>query len=281
VAGDSINVSADSQARFDAGAQAWSDYNQQPLGRIRREVTWRNLAPYLPTVKDTGPVPRVLDAGGGSGELALRLVQHGYRVWLLDYSPAMLEQARLAARDLAPQARDLLTLCQMAVDDVPHEFCAGSFDSITCHTLVEYLPHPPDSLGILAGLLCDGGVLSVSFVNRHAEVLRQAWSRTDPAGALATISSGVFCASLFDLPGKAYTAGQVTTWLAELGLHVEALCGVRAFADWMPRQRLHDPAFFDDLLRLERLASRQSPYRDIARYQQIVARKAPGAISQP
>jgi 2-polyprenyl-3-methyl-5-hydroxy-6-metoxy-1,4-benzoquinol methylase len=81
-------MSDDSRARFGAGAEAWADYNQQPLGRIRREVTWHNLAPHLPKVAGEEVPPRVLDAPGASGELALRLARQGYRVWLVPSSPA-------------------------------------------------------------------------------------------------------------------------------------------------------------------------------------------------
>ena len=104
-------MTTDSREGFSAGAEAWADYNRQPLGRIRHEVTWHNLAPHLPDLAVTGNPPRVLDAGGGSGELALRLAQRGYRVWLLDYAPAMLDQARQAAQALPDEARARLTFC--------------------------------------------------------------------------------------------------------------------------------------------------------------------------
>lgn len=266
-------MSADAQARFDTGAAAWADYNQRPLGRIRREVTWQNLVPHLPAVAGADHVPRVLDAGGGSGELALRLLRHGYAVWLLDYAPAMLGQARQSAQELPEEARARLTLCPITVDDAPVAFEPSFFDAITCHTLLEYLPDPRSTLGTLASLLCDGGVLSLSFVNRHAEVLRQIWSRLDPAGALARLEDGAFCAALFDLPGMAYTAGEVGAWLEELGLTVTALCGVRVFADFVPRERLDDPEFLDTLLRLELVVATHAPYNLLARYVHLIAHK--------
>ncbi len=263
----------DAQAHFDAEAAAWARYNRSPLGRIRQELTWHNLAPCLPAVGDTGDPPRVLDAGGGSGELALRLVQRGYRVWLLDYAPAMLDQARRAARTLSDQAQARLTLCQMTADEVTRSFAPGSFDVITCHTLVEYLPEPHDTLRELASLLRDGGLLSLSFVNRHAEVLRQVWKQDDPAGALDKVESGCFCARLFGISARAYTAEEVTAWLVEFGLTVVASRGVRAFADYVPDERLDDPAFFAELLRLEQAAAGRSPYRLIARYVHLLARE--------
>jgi tRNA 5-carboxymethoxyuridine methyltransferase len=266
-------VIQDLRARFDAGARAWVDYNRNPLGRIRCEVTWHNLAPHLPLVVDPGHPPRLLDAGGGSGELALQLAHSGYAVWLLDYAPAMLDQARQAAQSLPAALRTHLTLCPMAVEDALQAFEPGFFQAITCHTLIEYLPDPRTTLRDLAYLLDGGGLLSISFVNRHAQVLRQVWSRADPAGALATLKDGSFCATLFDIPGMAYPADQVIAWLAELGFTLEAQYGVRAFADLVPRERLDDPSFFDDLLRLETEAAAHPAYNLLARYVHLIARK--------
>lgn len=266
-------MTEDTKARFDAGAEAWAGYNQRPLGRIRREVTWRNLEPHLPAMTDAGDPPRVLDAGGGSGELALLLVQRGYRVWLLDYAPAMLDQARRAARRLPDDVRARLAFCLMSADEASHSFAPQFFDAIACHTLVEYLPKPRDALRGLAGLLRSGGLLSVSFVNRHAEVLRQIWSKADPAGALTKLEDGAFCASLFNLSGVAYTAEEVSAWLGDIGLSITATCGVRTFADYVPRERLNDPEFFDALLRLEAAVASRRPYMLLARYVHLLAQK--------
>jgi S-adenosylmethionine-dependent methyltransferase len=268
----------DDRDRFDAYAGAWADYNRQPLGRIRGEVTWRNLLPYLPSLADAAEPPRVLDAGGGSGELALRLVGQGYRVWLLDYAPAMLEQARQAAAELPAEAQARLTCCLLSADEAAAAFDPGFFDVVTCHTLVEYLPDPQATLRQVVGVLAPGGLLSLSFVNRHAEVQRQVWRHGDPAGALARLQEGRFCARLFDVPGRAYTAAEGAAWLADLGLAVVATYGVRAFADQVPAARLDDPAFFAALLQLELTAAGLSPYRDVARYVHVIAH-LPGPLS--
>jgi S-adenosylmethionine-dependent methyltransferase len=259
--------------RFDAGADAWADYNQTPLGRIRSEVTWYNLSPHLPELITPEQPPRVLEAGGGTGELALRLVQAGYHVWLLDYAESMLARAQKAATNLPAQVRARLTYCPLAVDDAPQAFAPQFFDAITCHTLIEYLPDPRSTLATLTGLLSDGGRLSVSFVNHHAQVLRQVWSRADPAGALASLEDGTFCATLFDVPGMTYTADEVSGWLVELGLEVMAICGVRTFADFVPSERLGDPEFFEALLGLELAVANRPPYNLVARYVQVIARK--------
>ncbi len=266
-------VTKDTKERFEAGAQAWAGYNQGPLGRIRREVTWHNLLPHLPEIVDVEDPPRVLDAGGGSGELALNLVRRGYRVWLLDFAPAMIDLARQAAGDLPDDVRPRLNFCVMSAADAAANFSPGFFDAITCHTLVEYLPHPQATLRNLVTLLGGDGLLSLSFVNRHAEVLRQVWTHGDPRRALTGLEAGAFRAGLFGLEGTAYTAEEGSAWLADLGLTAAARYGVRAVADYVPRERLDEPEFFDTLLRLETALASQTPYRHIARYVHLLAHK--------
>lgn len=272
----------ESKALFDAGAQAWAAYSRTALGRIRHEVTWHNISLHLPATVEGEPPPQALDAGGGSGEIALQLVQQGYRVFLLDCAPGMLDLAGQAAEGLEADLRTRLTTCLISAEDAPQHFNPGSFDAITCHTLIEYLPEPRGTLHGLAHLLRDGGLLSVSFVNRHGEVLRRAWLQDDPAGALASLDNATFCAALFHLEGTAYTAEEVETWLVELGLTVIARCGVRVFADYVPRERLEEPAFFDAILRLEKAVAERPPYRSMARYAHLIARKeAPGEVMAP
>jgi SAM-dependent methyltransferase len=258
---------------FDSGAQAWASYNRTPLGRIRHEVTWHNLVSCLPAILDDELPPRALDAGGGSGEMAIQLVQRGYRVCLLDIAPAMLDLARQAAETLPDGLNARLSLCLLSVEDALSRFDPDSFDLVTCHTLIEYVPEPHNTLRGLASLLREGGLLSVSFVNHHAEVLRRAWQHADPAGALAGLDQASFCATLFRLEGTAFTVEEVEAWLADLGLLVTARCGVRVFADYLPRERLEDPVFFDALLRLEKAVAARLPYISLARYSHLIAQK--------
>jgi hypothetical protein len=58
-----------------------------------------------------------------------------------------------------------------------------------------------------------------------------------------------------------------------MNLHITAEYGVRAFADYVPRQQLHAPDFFDAMLSLEQAVAQRSPYSLQARYIHLLARK--------
>jgi hypothetical protein len=71
----------------------------------------------------------------------------------------------------------------------------------------------------------------------------------------------------------AYTATEASAWLAELGMMTVASYGVRAFADFVPGERLGEPGFFDALLQLELAAADYPPFNLMARYVQLVAQR--------
>lgn len=60
-----------------------------PFFDLYRAITWENMKKFLP---DKGVI---LDAGGGTGEWAIKLAEKGYSVVMADISRGMLRQARL------------------------------------------------------------------------------------------------------------------------------------------------------------------------------------------
>ena len=61
--------------------------------------------------------------------------------------------------------------------------------------------------------------------------------------------------------------------MVRVGLELMAEYGVRIFADYVPAEKLADPEFYARLLELELEAGSISPYKLIARYNQLLARK--------
>ena len=258
-------------AAFDAKAQAWEEYTNTPLGRLRQELTQRYLVQHLPPLP---PGLQVLDVGGGTGSYALPLAQLGHQVCLLDFSAHMLSTARDKALQLGSPLIERLNFCHVSVDQIPSLFAANYFDLILCHTFLEYVAQPCQVLQALIRVLRPGGLLSLLFANTYASPLCWALSKGDLEKArLALLGEQVSSADLFGLPRHTFTAEEMQEAMTQVGVEVVATYGVRVFADYVPAEQLTDPHFYARLLELESIAGTLLPYRQIARYNQLLGRK--------
>lgn len=77
---------------FDDRIAAWTEQQHSPWLRLRYELAHRNLVRHL----DPSPL-RILDAGGGNARDALPLAMLGHTVTVVDFSAAMLADARQSA----------------------------------------------------------------------------------------------------------------------------------------------------------------------------------------
>lgn len=236
-------------------------------GRARFELLLGQVLDALP-----GPPVSVVDAGGGTGQLAVPLARLGYQVTVVDTSAAMLATCaqRAAAEDPALAAR--IATVQGDVVDVAALLGPASRDAALCHEVVTCVDDPPAVLGALAGVLRPGGVLSLTFANRDWLVLR-AGRRGDYPGALRLIEDPQASAS--DPRPSAYraaTAAELEAHLAKAGFELAGLYGVGVFAEG--RDDDLDIAAFEALLELERRVAGREPYRSGAQVVHLVARRS-------
>jgi S-adenosylmethionine-dependent methyltransferase len=240
------------------------------LGRLRQELTTHHLVQHLGS--PAGSLV-VLDVGGGTGSYAFPLAQLGHRVCLLDFSARMLAIARQKAQQLGPPLGERIDFCHASVDEIPGLFSPGHFDLVLCHTLLEYVLDPWETLDVLSTVLRPGGLLSLLFVNPHADPLRWAIARGDLEKARLALDEPVSTADLFGLPRRTFTAEAMQEAMARAGMEVVARYGVRIFADYVPAEKLADAELFACALELEMAAGPLDPYRQIARYNQLLGRK--------
>jgi 2-polyprenyl-3-methyl-5-hydroxy-6-metoxy-1,4-benzoquinol methylase len=109
---------------------AWSDYNEAQWGRLRLDLLWTVLERHVP------PPARVLDAGCGLAELALRFARAGSEVVAADASQAMVAEARRRAGD-AP-----IRWLAADLDRTTRELRGERFDLVLCHNVLGYVPRP-------------------------------------------------------------------------------------------------------------------------------------------
>ena len=116
------------------------------------------------TAPTSGPGPRVLDAGCGTGRIAIELARRGCQLVGVDLDEEMLKQARTKAPQLVWQQGDLATVT-----------LAGTFDGIVMAGNVMIYLTPGTEAAVLTNLaaqLTPGGLLVAAF-----ELTPPSWSQ--------------------------------------------------------------------------------------------------------
>jgi S-adenosylmethionine-dependent methyltransferase len=255
-------------------ADRYLSYLRTPAGRLRSELAWENLHRFLPADSSRR---RVLDVGGGTGTMSLRLAKLEFQVVLLDSSEEMLAIARKQAEANGVAAR--ICFHHADANRLQELFEPESFDFILCHNLLEYAVDPAALVAKIAHALRRDAVVSVLVRNRAGEVLKAAIKLGDCDLAKANLSAEMVADSLYDKPLRVFDCEAVLEMLRGAGLYVKAQHGVRVFSDYRDPKELADEAAYQQLLKLELILGAQPEFAGVARYIQLLA--GPFAVSGP
>jgi len=130
---------------WDEQADRFDDEPDHGLGDPETKEAWRRLLlAHLPAAP-----ARVADLGCGTGTLARLLVDEGYRVDGVDFSPAMVARARAKV----PESSFVVA------DAARPPLHAGTYDIVLCRHLLWALPEPASAVLAWTGLLAPGGRL--------------------------------------------------------------------------------------------------------------------------
>jgi S-adenosylmethionine-dependent methyltransferase len=251
-------------------------------GRLLFELLLGQVLDALPAAPAT-----VVDAGGGTGQLAVALARQGYRVTVVDTSAAMLATCAQRAADAGAEVAERVTAIQGDAADLPGLLGRDSQDAAVCHDLLTRVDDQAALLASLAGALGSGGVLSLGFANRDWLALR-AGRRGDHAAALRLAGAGRGSGGLKPRPpadwgsgglmsrppvggGEALTLAEAETELDKAGFELVAASGVGVFTDTGDDDL--DRGELATLVELERLVAGREPYRSSARTLHLIARR--------
>jgi len=236
--------------------------------RVGFELLLGQVLDALPAAPAT-----VVDAGGGTGQLAVALAGHGYRVTVVDTSAAMLATCAQRAADEGGEVAERVATVQGDAADLPRLLGEDSLDAVVCHDLLTRVEDQAALLASLAGVLAEGGVLSLGFANRDWLALR-AGRRGDHTGALRLVEgrgSGGLTPRPPEGGSEAVTLTEAEQQLDKAGLALVAAYGVGVFAEAGDDDL--DPAERQRLVELERLVAGREPYRSSARTLHLIARR--------
>ena len=145
-------------------ASGYSEVNQLELSTAQRQK-WSDclhteIARQFPE-RAPGSL-RVLEVGTGPGFFAILLRELGYDVTTIDLTPAMLEEAKKNAGELADK------ICWMEMNAEALDFADGNFDVVLCRNLTWNLPHPDKAYSEWSRVLKPGGLLLNFDANWYA-----------------------------------------------------------------------------------------------------------------
>lgn len=237
-----------------------TDRPSERRAAARTSVVWDAVRPLVESGAD------VLDIGGGTGGFAVRVAELGAHVTVVDPSPDALASLARRARELAvevsAQQGDLSTLLEVTGP--------ASVDLVLCHGVLEVVEDAAAALATLRQVLRPGGVLSLLVAQRHAAVVARAMAGHFTQ-ALTLLDAGPG-----DRDGRAghrFTAAEATALVHDAGFAVEAVHGVRVFADLVPGSLLDlEPGATAALVELERAVSERPEYLPLATQLHLLAR---------
>ena len=145
-------------------ASGYSEVNQLELSTAQRQK-WSDclhteIARQFPE-RAPGSL-RVLEVGTGPGFFVILLRELGYDVTAIDLTPAMLEEAKKNAGELADK------ICWMEMNAEALDFADGSFDVVLSRNLTWNLPHPDKAYSEWSRVLKPGGLLLNFDANWYA-----------------------------------------------------------------------------------------------------------------
>lgn len=162
--GSQQTILSENKSYWTGRAASYSEVNQLELATQQRQK-WSDclhteIARQFP--ERTPGSLRVLEVGTGPGFFAILLRELGYDVTAIDLTPAMLEEAKKNAGELADR------ICWMEMNAEALRFKDESFDVVVSRNLTWNLPHPGKAYAEWARVLKPGGLLLNFDANWYA-----------------------------------------------------------------------------------------------------------------
>lgn len=237
---------------------------QSNKGKIRLAMLESDIHEVIPFLQQNHKYS-ILDAGAGTAEIALRLASDNTKMVLSDISDSMLQQAKEAFNQQAPNV--MVDFIQSSIQQLPGSL-QQRFDLVLCHAVLEWMEQPKEAIETLVNFIEPGGYFSLMFFNRNSLVMRQMLN-----GNLKKLKSENFQDKKTTLtPISPLEPEIVYHWLESEGLSIVRKTGIRVMYDYMAGN-VRSKRVFEDILEMEKRYSGQEPFRSLGRYIHVVCQK--------
>jgi SAM-dependent methyltransferase len=176
---DPDRLATESARWLERSRVAWDARSERWDARAEANALAPDRAVELNRISDAlrlQPGSRVLDAGCGSGQLAIALVERGMTVTGVDLSPAMIRRANAHAMERG-------ALIEWRTGDITHlADPLAVYDAIFARVLLQFVPDVPAALREFRRVLRPGGRLLASVPGALSPIYRASWLRHLPGG---------------------------------------------------------------------------------------------------
>ncbi len=261
-----MKMPTSSQA-FDLHMETWKREMAMPWQQVRLKVEISNLFRH---VGQSGL--KILDAGGGNGYASIPFAQNGCQVVVADYSKAMITDGEKLMSELGLDK--CVTFVEVRLEDLSNAIRTQDFDVVLCHNVLQYVESVPVVLRSILRPLKSQGTISIVCLNRYSIAYHQAFFRGDLQAAKTAIGA-TETNTIFDSVARALAVDEIVPMLEAENCIIEADYGVRCMMDyWGDNERKSEPNTLAQLEELEFALSGEYPYKLLARFFQVIARKA-------
>ena len=252
---------------FDLHMETWKCEEGRPWQQVRRKVEFSNL---LRHVGQSGL--KILDAGGGNGYASMPFAKNGCQVVIADYSKEMIADGKRRASELGLDRH--VTFVETRLEDLSSAIRDQDFDLVLCNNVLQYVENIPVVLRSILRPLKSQGFLSIICLNRYSIAYHQAFLQSNLPAAKAAIGA-TETTTIFESMAHALGVDEMVTLLEAENCTLQADYGLRCMIDyWGDNERKTEPQTLAQLEELEFALTGEYPYKLLARFFQVIARKA-------
>lgn len=243
-------------------------------GTVRTAVVWDTITQALQTLgarPDRPDALEVVDLGGGTGGLAVRIAELGHRVCVVDPSPDALASLHRRAVESGVDGR--VRGVQGDAADLVDHVGGGAADLVLCHGVLEVVDDPAEALVAIGSVLRPDGFLSVTVAGRLSAVVSRALAgEFERARTLLAARAGDWDVR-HDGPRR-YAREEIESLLSGHGFALHQVDAVRVFSDLVPSEHLDgEPGARHALLELERAVAALPEFGAMASQLHLVVRR--------
>jgi S-adenosylmethionine-dependent methyltransferase len=233
-------------------------------GEIRQAVLQFDILQSFPEIENNREL-KILDAGGGMGQISRWLAEKGHRIMLCDLSGEMLEIAKEENKLAGLESR--IELVQAPIQKLPRMFKPETFDLILLHGVIEWMEKPLNAIQILYPLLKREGGMSLLYFNREKLILK--WGIN---GQYKKAMEGKSEDLRPLTPTNPLSEHEVLPLLRKLGFKSLSKAGIRIFFDFFKNEAPKNPDI-EKSIELEKNYCHIEPFASLGEHTHIACRR--------